>query len=110
MGNDGVTISLDARVREGPQRNAGLSWTLALDHRVDELVKAAIEAGENTSRKELVSAILADFVGDPAELGRVLKAYRMMSVGQLLRDDGSSDVVRLLPNGPGPRKRRAAES
>lgn len=103
----GINIGLDVLVRATPERNSGVTWSLALHQRVDELVDGANAAGESTSRKEVVGAILADFEFDAATLAALLKRYRTMLVGDLLRRSGPADsnVVAISPNRPGPRKR-----
>jgi len=93
-------------VKATPQRNAGVNWALPIDRRLDDLVTLAHGVGENTTRKELIAAILADVEPDATVLTRMLKAYRTMTVRDLLRVRASdaANVISIKSHGPGPRR------
>ena len=55
----GTPLAADQLVRDCPQKQAAVAWPLPVDARLDELLAQADAAGENTSRKELVAAIIA---------------------------------------------------
>ncbi len=78
------TVALDALVVTTAQRNSGVSWPLAVDHRLDELLRIAREHGLNTTRKELVAAIVATIQLEPDDMDEMLKRYRRSRVRQIL--------------------------
>lgn len=47
-------------VTRSRDKQAGLRLPLAVDQRIDALLARATEAGERTSRKELIAALLAN--------------------------------------------------
>ena len=87
-----------------PDRQAGISWPLPVDAKLEDLLKAARSVGERTSRREIVAAIvaMANFSGD--ELSRLLRDYRLARVGDVLQPSDTSNVVKFTEHGPGPRR------
>jgi hypothetical protein len=77
-------LAADQLVRDCPQKQAAVAWPLAVDVRLDELLAQAEAAGENTSRKELVAAIIAATRVTDAQLGRLLRRYRTTRVCDLI--------------------------
>jgi hypothetical protein len=104
MVDDGVRISGDALVRATPQRNAGIEWPLPVHARLDELLDLATTAGENTSRKEIVAALVAGCTDDPDELSRLIRRFRTMRVAELITPGSDENVVVLAKHPPGRRK------
>lgn len=95
----------DQRVDESPRRNCGVAWPLAVDARLEELVRRANAAGERTNRRELLSAIVCAFDPEPDEFSSVLRAYRTMTVAQVaLTEPDADNVVHIKRFGPGPRR------
>jgi hypothetical protein len=90
-----------------PDRQAGISWPLPVDAKLEELLNAARAVGERTSRREIVAAIIAmtEFTGE--ELSDLLHRYRLAHVGDVLQPSDTSNVVKFTQHGPGPRKRDA---
>lgn len=76
----------------------------AVDAKLDRLVTRATDAGERTSRKELLAAIVASCDLDGDALGAVLKSYRLMTVRDVLpAQPADAAVVHLADHQPGPR-------
>ena len=101
-------VGSDVKLCQSQDTQPGIRWPLAVGQILDLLVAAAEEAGERTSRKELLAALVATQKHDGAALGRALKRYRKMSVGDALGvEAGGQAVVQLVRHGPGPRDRQA---
>lgn len=83
-------------------RQVGLRLPLAIDQRIDALLARAVDAGERTTRRELLAAIIlaTELSGDGISL--LLKTYRRANVGDALLDT-NRDKVRYLNHKPGPR-------
>jgi hypothetical protein len=96
-------LAADQLVRECPQKQAAVSWPLPIDARLDELLAQADAAGENTSRKELVAAIIASTTVTDAQLGRMLRRYRRAKVRDLVSLPEGVNVVPFTKHKPGPR-------
>lgn len=96
-------LTADQLVRDCPQKQAAVSWPLPVDVRLDELLAQADAAGENTSRKELVAAIIATTRVTDAELGRLLRRYRKAKVRDLVSLPEGENVVPFTKHKPGPR-------
>lgn len=106
MTRDSDRVSLGELLHRSKDKQAALRWPLALDQRLDDLVVRAEAAGERTSRRELLSALVlaADMTGE--DLGRVLRKYRTCTVRAALLDtsgDEEANVVELRRHRPGPR-------
>jgi hypothetical protein len=59
-----------------PERSVGLSLPVPINARIDMLVELAEQAGERTSRKEIVAACILASPDGAEELVRLLRAYR----------------------------------
>lgn len=100
-------LSRSEKLVASKDRQANVRWPIALDDRLDGLVRRANEAGDRTNRRELLAALLfgADFTGDA--LRELLTSYRTATVGQALLgsgdDDEHGDVVAFQSHRPGPR-------
>ena len=88
-----------------PDRQAGISWPLPVDAKLEELLKAARAVGERTSRREIVAAIIAMAAYSGEELSELLHNYRLAQVGDVLQPSDTSNVVKFTQHGPGPRRR-----
>lgn len=102
------TIEPGAKLRAHSEKNAAIQWPLPIDHRLEMLVEAATEAGENTSRKELAAAIMFNAPTDGEELAAILRQYRTATAGDALPWFASEEVVELPRHKPGPRPRRSS--
>jgi hypothetical protein len=77
--------------------------------KLDRLLRRAEEAGERTSRKEVVAALIAGYDGDEDDIASMLKRYRRITVRELLAVPDSKDVIDIAQHrkpGPRPRDRR----
>ena len=101
-----VEVNLQDKAWRSPQRNSGLNLPHAVDFKIDDLLDIAADAGERSSRKEIVAALIAVATTDPDQLVEILRTYRSLSNGAILASEGSTDaqVVELRQAGPGPRK------
>ena len=100
-------LAADQLVRDYPEKQAAVSWPLPVDARLDELLAQAEAAGENTSRKELVAAIIALTRLTDVQLGRMLRRYRRARVRDLVSLPEGENVVPFTKHKPGPRTFRA---
>jgi hypothetical protein len=106
----GTPLSGDQLVRDCPQKQAAVAWPLPVDVRLDELLAQANAAGENTSRKELVAAIIAGTRVSDAQLGRLLRQYRKARVRDLVALPEGENVVPFVKHKPGPRRSGSADA
>jgi hypothetical protein len=96
-------LAADQLVRNCPQKQAAVAWPLPIDVRLDELLAQAEASGENTSRKELVAAIIAATRVTDAQLTRLLRRYRMTRVRDLVSLPEGENVIPFVKHKPGPR-------
>ncbi|HWK20560.1 MAG TPA: hypothetical protein VNR37_07325 [Microbacteriaceae bacterium] len=104
MAPDGHAVDPNDLLRRSADRQVSFRIPAALDQRLDALLERAITAGENTTRRELLSALVlaADQTGD--ELSRLLREYRTARVTQALLDQVTDgNVIELRRHKPGPR-------
>src|SRR6266851_8355144 len=59
-----------------PERSVGLSLPVPINARLDQLVELAEQAGERTSRKEIVAACILGSPTNADKLIRLLSLYR----------------------------------
>lgn len=82
-----------------------MSLPLAVHQRLDELVDLA--TATNTSRQELLAALVALETIDREALERRVMAYRRLKVSDLVGSPAEGDVVHFLPRTVGrPARRR----
>ena len=101
-------LPLDARVQDTPRKSTSFVWPCAISERLDWLVDAAIESGEDRrlSRTDLLCALIAAAPADGAALRQSLEQFRLAKVGDLLVGDRSAEnVVSIAERRPGPRRR-----
>lgn len=68
---------------QSPDRKVtSVQWPAVVDARLDELLDACIRAGENTSRSQILAALVCDARLDGDGLGVVIRNYRRMSVDE----------------------------
>jgi hypothetical protein len=104
----GTPLAGDQLIRDCPQKQAAIAWPLPVDVRLDELLAQASAAGENTSRKELVAAIIASTRVSDTQLGRLLRQYRKTRVRDLIVFQEGENVVPFVKHKPGPRRSGSA--
>ncbi|MCA1833896.1 MAG: hypothetical protein LC750_14445 [Actinobacteria bacterium] len=98
-----IPLAADQQVKDCAQKQAAVAWPLPVDMRLDQLLAQADAAGENTSRKELVAAIISTTTLTDAQLGKVLRRYRTAKVRDLLPVPAGENVVPFIKRKPGPR-------
>ena len=90
-----------------PERPVGLSLPLPITARIDLLVELAEQAGERTSRKEIVAACILAAPDRADELIRWLHIYRSSPADSVYTSGANlGDVLKLRPARPGPRPRQ----
>jgi len=98
-------LPAECLLRDSPERNVGLALPLAISDRVDALVTVVEQAGERTSRKELIASLILAAGADGEELATVLRRYRQTSVRDALVEPVSGpNAVRVRRPGPRPRR------
>ena len=101
---ESINLDLNATADSAPRRNCGVQWALPVDAKLEAHVQQALDAGEKTNRREMLSAIVCDFEADNEHLGKILRAYRLMTVAEALgKKPGSDNVIAIQRHGPGPR-------
>ncbi len=98
---------LDERIEQCAERNAGVSWPMPIDAKLDAVLDIAREDGTRTTRKELIAAILFDFDPDADYIADLLRRYRRATVYDVTMVDlpDGENVIELHQHGPGPRPR-----
>ncbi len=107
MSRQGAKIPQDEIIRRCEKWQTNVSWPAPIDHRLDDLVRLAVEAGEpaGLSRSELLTALVFDADADGEELSRLLRRYRTAQVKDLVvsEHDKGADVIELATRRPGRR-------
>ncbi|WP_329574970.1 hypothetical protein OG500_38000 [Kitasatospora sp. NBC_01250] len=87
------------------RRNTLITWPEDVDRRLDILVRSATAAGENTSRSQILAALVTAAGTDPQHLAAILRAYRLLRTDALTGDSHRDDLPAVRTPGP-PRTRR----
>jgi len=88
-----------------PERSVGLRLPLPISARLDLLVALAEQAGERTSRKEVVAACILGAPDGAEELVRWLHVYRRAPAESVYTSGSKLTDLELQPGRPGPRPR-----
>lgn len=102
-------LAADALIRDCPVKQAAVSWPLPVDVRLDELLAQADAAGENTSRRELVAAIICSTRVTDVQLRRLLVRYRKATVRDVIYMPEGENVIPITKHKPGPRTSSARQ-
>ena len=104
-----MDIDPTARLRECPDDQIGTSIPKPLNARLDALVARAHAAGENTSRREVIAALVLQAPEAPELLVEAVRAYRSATADEAIPagDDPANILGDRRPR-RGPRPRRAA--
>jgi hypothetical protein len=90
-----------------PERPVGLSLPVPINARIDLLVELAEQAGERTSRKEIVAACILGSPDTADELLHWLHIYRRSPADSTYTSGAKlGSVLELHPTRPGPRPRQ----
>lgn len=92
-------------LRNVPEFQVGLSLPGPLSGRLDLLLAIADEAGQPTSRKELVAALLLAAPADADELARLILRYRRARVADAIIDGENAGRILSPTRPPGRRPR-----
>jgi hypothetical protein len=93
-------------LREFPEDQIGVSIARPLSARLDLLVARAAEAGEKTSRKELVGMLILGAPDDGEVLRELIGHYRRATLEEAKVAGSDLDVLlEAPPRTPGPRPR-----
>ncbi|MGE3422679.1 MAG: hypothetical protein AB7N24_11590 [Dehalococcoidia bacterium] len=107
---DGNQVAEATALRNCPEQRIGLALPAVLSDRVDALVALAEEAGERTTRKELIAALILNASSNLDEISTLLRRYRLATVkSALIADRQQSASFHPMPRKPGPRPRRQQE-
>ncbi len=100
-------FNLTDRIENCAERNAGVSWPMPIDAKLDAILDLARDDGTRTTRKELIAAMLFDFEPDADYIADMLRRYRKAEVKDTVMFDvpDGENVIELHQHGPGPRPR-----
>jgi hypothetical protein len=101
----GESLAGDKRLVDCPESTIGLSLPSPLSERLDQLVRLAEDAGERTTRKEIVASLILCAPTDGPALSERIRQLRAAVVHEAIAPD-ESGLVRLARHGPGPRSRQ----
>ncbi len=107
MSDERTPIPPETLLPACPERPVGLSLPLPISARLDQLVELAEQAGERTSRKEIIASCILGAPDGPPELIRWLRLYRSSSAESVYT--AGPKLVDALAQGtprPGPRSRQ----
>jgi hypothetical protein len=100
-------MAYDRPLRDQPERQINASIAAPLNVRLDALVELARRAGENTNRREVISALVLQAPTDGDALAEWLRRYRRALIRDaLVPGFDEASFLDSTPHGPGPRPRR----
>jgi hypothetical protein len=103
---DDTPLDADSRVVRWPEKQGAVAWPLPVEAKLEALLHRAEEAGERTSRKEVVAALIAAYKGDGKKVSALVRRYRRTTVRELLAVPQSENVIDITQRRkPGPRPR-----
>jgi hypothetical protein len=101
----GISLGADLKASTAVTKQAGVSWPLPADRRLDQLVELANECGASTRRNELAAAIVAAAPTDGEQLLQLVLRWRRALIRDVVLDAQQESSVVYLPRyGPGRRK------
>jgi hypothetical protein len=103
----GVRLDANQQASRTVTKPAAITWPFPVDRRLDQLVEVANNAGANVRRSELAAAIVAAAPTDPAELLRMVIAWRKDYVRDVVLGVEAAAQVVDIPRYP-PGRRRAS--
>jgi hypothetical protein len=75
-----------------PRRKTLVDWPEDVDGRLDVLVRAAAAAGEQTSRSQVLAALVTAAEAHPSVIAELLHSYRQMPADALEADNTRDDL------------------
>jgi hypothetical protein len=110
MADPSYAIPGDLLLKRCPQTQAGLSFPIPINQRIDLLCDLADEEGIETSRKDLVAALVLAAEPNPRKLAAAIQRYRKARAREAAVGPGDEEnVLRLQVRKPGPKNRKVAE-
>src|SRR5580693_8125228 len=101
----GIRLEADLKASAAVTKQAGLTWPIPADRRLDQLVELANEAGAATRRNELAAAIIAATEAEGEALLQLVLRWRRACVSDVILDvTPDSGIVYLPRYGPGRRR------
>lgn len=95
----------DQLASRAPRRKATVSWSAAVDTRLDQLV--ALATGTEPQRSDLLAAIVASAAANGDTLDRIVSRWRKQTVRDVVLDvPEDATVVEMPRHGPGRRPRQ----
>ncbi len=91
-------------VRYSEARNTLVRWPKLVDERLNMLLALAEEAGEQTSRAQILAALVCQAPVDGEGLGVMVRTYRRLPVNQLEQELADART----PRRPGPGRPRGS--
>lgn len=108
MTDGSVRLDANDRAAGAVLKQAGISWPMPVDRRLDQLVEMANSIGAGTRRNELAAAILLAAASEPDQLLRSVLAWRTTRIRDVLIDvDTVAVVVELPRHRPGRRRQQS---
>ena len=105
----GIRLEASLKASTAVTKQAGLTWPIPADRRLDQLVELANEAGAGTRRNELAAAIVAAAEADGEVLLQLVLQWRRSRVRDVIVDSPpESSVIHFPRYGPGRRKSDAS--
>ncbi len=84
-----------------PKKQTAVYWPTVVDQYLDDLLAAAVAAGEDTSRAQILAALVVHSSTDGEGLGVMVREYRRMGVDTLeKRNTGHAPPVGHQRPGP----------
>jgi hypothetical protein len=83
-----------------PRRNTLVSWQDDVDQRVDILVRTAAAAGEQTSRSQIMAALVATTETRPEAMAALLHAYGRLASDALCGQRNAPTCPPSVPSHP----------
>lgn len=103
-----MAIKPDASLASCVEFQIGVAVPAPLSGRLDTLVELANSAAANTSRKEVLAALLLAASPDPDVLAEVVRVYRTARAADAIVEGSPPErFLRAEPSPPGPRPRRS---
>jgi hypothetical protein len=101
----GISLGADLKASTAVVKQAGITWPMPADRRLDQLVEMANESGASTRRNELAAAIVAAAPTDGELLLQLVLRWRRTLIRDVVLDTSEESPVVYLPRyGPGRRK------
>jgi hypothetical protein len=103
---DEITLELERLLRDCPEERYAFDLARPISHRLDRLIRLAEDAGERTSRKEMVAALILRAAESETEPRKALQAVRQKRVRDTVpKEAQGEDTYSFSKSRPGPRGR-----